>query len=165
MARKISRAKWQPSGPAATGQGVSADAVTACMRTGQNRLSLWRFQDPEQDLGEIALAMAANAERAETLDLAWVSLDTLTPYAQEETIGKTAVADLRDRHIDVCQLDGRKLVEIADHFFVAVQKNEVRRFREKEVIELLQKALRAGRIVPADLAEKLRPQVVLTHAG
>lgn len=160
VARKISRAKWQTHGAEVTERGAPADAVTACMRTGQNRLSLWRFKDPDHDLGEIALAMAANAERAETLDLVWVRLDTLSSYVQEETAGKTAVADLRDRHIDVCHLDGRTLVAIADHFFVAVQKNEIRRFREKEVIELLKKALREGRIVPADLSEKLRPQIL-----
>lgn len=160
VARKISRAKWQTTGSGGEPRGAPADAVTACLRTGQNRLSLWRFTDPMQDLGEVALAMAANAERAETFDLVWLSAETLSLYEQEETEGKTAVKDLRDRHIDVCRLDGRGLVAIADHFFVAVQKNEVRRFREKEVIALVQTALRDGRIAPSDLPEKLRAQVI-----
>ena len=45
VARKVSRAKWQPPEEWA-GKHATADGVTACLKTGSNRLSLWRFADP-----------------------------------------------------------------------------------------------------------------------
>ena len=64
MARKFSRAKWGPEIPFEESEilteAVPADAVTACLRTSGNRLSMWQFDVQEkQDLEEAVLALAS----------------------------------------------------------------------------------------------------------
>lgn len=157
VARKISRAKWQPPEDR-SGRKATADGVTACLKTSGNTLSLWRFRD-ESDLAEIALAMIANAERVEAIDLAWLDVSILDQYEHKESLGHTPVTDLQSRHIDLCHLDGRKLLDFADHLFDAVQSSHSARYTLKQLTGLLHQAVKDGRVLPDQLKDKVRQEL------
>jgi hypothetical protein len=158
VARKVSRAKWQPPEEWA-GKHATADGVTACLKTGSNRLSLWRFADPATDLQEVALAMAATAEKLESMDLAWLPLEGLERFVVSETPGKTPIPDLQARHIDLCSLDGRSLLDFADGLYDRIQAGNCLRFTQKQLIDLVRAALREGRVTPDTLQGRVREQV------
>jgi len=157
VARKVSRAKWQPPEDG-SGRKATADGVTACLKTSGNTLSLWRFHD-KSDLAEIALAMVANAERVEAIDLAWLDASILDRYAHNESLGHTPVTDLQSRHIDLCRLDGRQLLDFADSLFDAIQASNSERYSLKQLIGILHQAVKDGRIVPDQLKEKVRQEL------
>ena len=57
LVRKINRAKWLQT-DIAHGDDISADAITNCMKTTSNRLSVWEVES-EARIEEAALAIAS----------------------------------------------------------------------------------------------------------
>lgn len=76
LARKITRAKWVDA-HLNSGE-IPADAVTVDLRTRNNTLSFWQCGDAtEEELDEAVLALAAAAQRVESIDIVWLSYDEL----------------------------------------------------------------------------------------
>jgi len=66
LARKISRAKWEPA-PYTGPEGIRADAITgSCLRTSNDTLSLWQCSQDVEDVSEVVLALASSMEKIET---------------------------------------------------------------------------------------------------
>jgi hypothetical protein len=70
FARKINRPKWEPKlfmGP----DDIAADAVTGCLKTTGNTLSLWECSNDLADIHRIALALALgiDTDRIDTIDV------------------------------------------------------------------------------------------------
>ena len=81
LARKITRAKWVDA-HLDSGE-IPADAVTADLRTRNNALSFWQCGDAtEEELDEAVLALAAAAQRVESIDIVWLSYDELRTDGQ-----------------------------------------------------------------------------------
>ena len=82
LARKISRAKWDPKDDLADGE-IAADAVTADLRTNGNRLSLWRCGDgTPEEIDDVVLALIASYDRVGVCDVAWIAEEELTAVGQ-----------------------------------------------------------------------------------
>lgn len=71
LVRKFTRSKWGNPVPADY-SNLNADAVTSCLRTTRNTLSVWRIEN-EKELDQAILAIAGTLERLQTFDI--VSLD------------------------------------------------------------------------------------------
>ncbi|MDE0554264.1 MAG: hypothetical protein OXI24_08630, partial [Candidatus Poribacteria bacterium] len=124
LARKISRAKWETKEELSEGE-ISADAVTADLRTNDNMLSFWRCgSGMKAQVEDAALAIAAASDRVDKLDIVWVDEDELKTDGQtlEDTPGRTHVTELIDRHVDVCQLDYVRLGNVAHHVLTAIEE-------------------------------------------
>ncbi len=70
LARKISRSKWA-SKPYLKPDAIRADAITNCLKTKDDRLSLWRCADDQWDVAEAFLALATGSKisKVETMDI------------------------------------------------------------------------------------------------
>ena len=100
LARKITRGKWTNTRQLGVGE-VSADAVTADLRTRNNTLSFWRCGNgTEGEVNEAVLALAAGGEKVENIDVVWLAYDDLQGDGQrlDTTAGRTPVTGLVERH-------------------------------------------------------------------
>lgn len=160
LARKITRAKWHSEDSSPTRE-ITADAVTGDLRTQGNTLSFWMClsgTDGDLDIEEAALAIAATWDRLDKLDLVWLAIHDIKAdgHTLKETPGETPVADLVERHVDLCNLDYVRLGKVARRVAMAIVVKQYRRLTKKSVQDLLVKAVDQNRISPDQLSAGLR---------
>ena len=166
LARKISLAKWskkQEQGELAEDE-IPADAVTADLRTQDNKLSFWRCGDEEGiEVNEAVLALAAAGTRVDKIDVVWLAADELRSDGQtlQDTKGRTPVLELAELHVDVCRLDYMRLGKVAQRVVTALKKERYLRLRKARVRNLLAEAVEQGRIDPKDLQKRVREELGL----
>lgn len=161
LARKISRAKWNPKEELSKGE-ISADAVTADLRTEGNALSCWQCGGgTDAEVEEAVLAIAAAGDRIDKLDLVWFSDDELRADSQtlRNTDGRTAVTELAARHVDVCRLDYVRLGKVACRVVAAIEKDRWTRLTRASVKKILMAAAEQDRIDFDSLRESVRSEV------
>ena len=153
LARKITRAKWDIVKDLSEGE-ISADVVTADLRTEGNSLSFWQCGGGgETEIEEAALAIASGRDSVDKLDLVWLAEEELRADGQRlrSTDGRTAVIEMIPRHVDVYGLDYVRLGNVARHIVAAIEKRRFRRLTKRHTTSLLVGAVEEGRIELADL--------------
>ena len=167
IVRKIARAKWDVTRNAARGLAdgeISADAVTADLRTQGGTLSFWRCStEANGDLEEAVLAIAAAGDRLDKIEVVWLAVEDLQGdgLTLKDSSGLTRVADLTRRHVDVCKLDCVRLGKVAQRVAEAIGFGRYRPFTRRRVKGLLLKAIKEGRINPDELPENFRKDLGL----
>jgi hypothetical protein len=148
LLRKIRKARWSPElrdefGPF-DDQDCPADCV-ADLSTAGCRLSLWEIHDDRSNLGEVIVALAANADHLSNLDYALIPRDKIEEIAQlEVTEGQTAHIQANQKwHRDLIGLSGRRLIDIAALIFSIAER---RRVLQREVSHMVQDALERKRL-------------------
>ena len=160
LARKITRSKWEKEG-FHDGE-IPADAVTADLRTRDNKLSFWQCgEGTADDVEEAALALAAASERVDKLELVWISEDDLQTDGQEwdATRGRTPVEDLNGLHIDLLRLDFVRLGKVAGRVANSLEKSRYCTLTKKHVRKLLASAVKEGRVEFGALGEGIQKEV------
>ena len=159
LARKISRAKWDAKEGLSKGE-ISADAVTADLRTRENKLSFWRCGS-ETEVEDAALAIAAASDRVDKIDIVWVDEDELKTDGQilKNTKGRTHVTELIDRHVDICRLDYVRLGKVAHRVMTAIKNKQCTRLNKRRVTEILVAAVEQGRVNLDGLQEGVQKEV------
>ncbi len=163
LARKVSLAKWSKKDELAEGE-IPADAVTADLRTQDNKLSFWRCGNGEGiEVNEAVLTLAAAGTRVDKIDVVWLAVDELRSDGQtlQDTKGRTPVLELAELHVDVCRLDYIRLGKVAQHIFTAIQKAQYLRLGKARVKQLLAEAVKQERINPNDLQKRVREELGL----
>ncbi len=161
LARKITRAKWRPKEELSV-EEIPADAVTVDLRTQENSLSFWQCSIGEEaEVEEVALAIAAAGERIDKLDIVWFSDDELRADSQQwkKTDGRTPVAELVRRHVDVYRLDYVRLGKVASRIATAIKESRFRRLSKKRVTDLLATAVEQERVKLDDLDSRVHTEV------
>lgn len=161
LARKISRAKWEAKRDLSEGE-ISADAVTADLRTQSNTLSFWRCGiGAEVEIEDAVLAIAAAGKHVEKLDIVWLDEDELQTDGQtlRDTEGRTPVTELIDRHVDICRLDYVRLGKVAHRVMTAVKNKQCTRLNKRRVTEILVAAVEQGRVNLDGLQEGVQKEV------
>jgi hypothetical protein len=163
LGHKVSISRWNEAGGLPEGR-IQADAITADLRTQDNRLSFWNCgEDDVNDamLADAVLAVASSMDRASKVDLVWVLRESLEKYGYllDFNDGQTPVKGLKGRHVDVCGLDYEGLGRVARQVSVAVKAGQWRRYSQKKVLELLAAAVKQDRLDVEELKEKLRESV------
>ncbi|MDR1089538.1 MAG: hypothetical protein LBL79_00545 [Prevotella sp.] len=132
----------------------TADAITGCLRTTKNTLSVWRINN-EAELEEAVLAIAAGQDRLETIDVVMLDDDYFVKcdIVIEETEGLTPVVDLKNTHVDLCSLDFWSIGMVAEHIVESIKKDKHRRFREAELTKIIKNAIATKRLELADLKD------------
>ena len=157
----ITRPKWQPRDGLALDE-IPADAITADLRTANNALSFWQCgQATDLEVSDAVLAIAAGRDRIQKLDIVWILRDELENDGQHFRMkrGRTPVAELAERHVDVCDLDYGRLGRIGDRVAAAISQDRWKRFREQEIVTLLATAVQNGRLSQKALTDKVRTGV------
>jgi hypothetical protein len=161
MVRKVTRAKWDLREGLAEGE-IPSDAVSVDLRTQDNSLSFWTCDDPTPDeIRRAVLALAAAADRCDRMDVAWVEETSVQSQglAIESTEGRTPVASVRHRHVDLVRLDAHRLVRVASLVADALDRGQHRRLTKREVVDVVAQAVGEGLVALDDLAEGVRAEV------
>jgi hypothetical protein len=164
FARKVShRAKWADAQGLGVGE-ISSDAVTRDLPTLNNELSFWSCASTDDDeLQETVLAMAANGDRLDKMDVVWlestavnVAAVTVQPSPHN---ANTPVESIKSRHVDFARLDLVRLGKVAILMRDAVVGDCCKRFQKADVLKVLVKAVREGRLKLEQLKDDLRSKV------
>ncbi|MCH7591377.1 MAG: hypothetical protein IH989_01165 [Planctomycetes bacterium] len=159
LARKITRSKWARKAYV-VGEAIRADAITQCLKTTDDALSLWRCSGDERDVDNVFLALALGPmnERFETMDVVVFSEGELADaeIVSQPNDGDTAVQDLKARHLNAVQLDLEKLGRIAKTINSRIRDCEVIRRTTRQIESLVRDADAIGRVRRDELHEKLR---------
>jgi hypothetical protein len=164
LARKITRAKWDATeftGP----DGIRADAITTDLRTYNDTLSFWRCNSDLGDVADVVLALAASMERVDRVQVVLLPEDDLAVTCKLNASPENAhtpVTGLRERHVDLIQLDMVQLCFIAKQIATALRAASdnlgglnYQQFSVKQVGEIVSTAVRNNRVTLAFLITPL----------
>lgn len=156
LIRKINKTKWLQY-DIINGADVSADALTNCIKTYNNSLSVWEIKD-ETDLEEAVLAIVAGQDYLEAIDV--IILDerhfVKCQINQESTEGRTPVNDLKNIHKDLCNLDFWTLGMVAENIVESFKTDKVKRYTISKLKDILKKAIEQNRLQVGDLNENIQ---------
>ncbi len=142
---------------------ISADAVTADLRTQNNNLSFWQCAEgTRKEIDDIALAIAAGRDKIDKVEIVLIDDKDLENDGQaiKATNGRTPVESLVRLHVDVMQLDYSRLGRVAHRIASAIAADQCHRVSKKRVERLLVTAITQDEILQIEgLNGKLRPQV------
>ena len=159
LVRKINRAKWSPSDTMCD-DDVPADAITSCMRTNSNSLSVWEVES-DDNLDDSVLAVAAASDRLETIDVVPLSAEYLRDngIVCRPSRGRTPVENLAKTHRDLVNLSYRTLGVIAYHIVDRISDNRVRRYTVASQKQILKAAITAGTLRREDLTDSVNKTI------
>jgi hypothetical protein len=160
LVRKINKSNWINKDTVT--EPASADAITNCLRTKQNELSVWHINDKTK-LEEAVLAIISGSkqEHLETIDVVMLDDDHLSKckILTKETDGDTIVKDLKNTHIDIHSLNVSSITMIAEHIIENIKKENCQRFTEPKLKKLLKDAIDKKRLELTDLPANMQKKI------
>lgn len=159
LVRKINKAKWMQLDISET-DDVSADAITNCLKTTKNTLSVWK-NDTEEDLEQAVLALVANQDHLDTIDVVILQEDSLNEYNLNivASPGDTPVESLVESHRDIADLTFSRLGSIKDHIVERIRNNHIKRFTVGTLKKLIKKSIEDGLLKKEDLKESIQRKI------
>lgn len=134
---------------------ISADVITSEFRTKDNTLSTWRISSAE-NLEDAILAIATTSSRIETMDFIVIEIGLIEEhqlFAEYSDPGSIPMEAQRTSHHDLKDLNLNKLGNIAFLYkHIAQEQNTnpekelIKRYRKKELSDLILKALEEGKL-------------------
>jgi hypothetical protein len=152
LVRKIDHIKWQQN-DIFHDADVSADAITNCMKTKSNQLSVWEIP-VENNLDDAALAIVTSGQHIETMYVALLERQALSEGGIELTQneGATPIEALKKTHYDLDKLTYPKLGVIAQETVMSFKKKLVKRYTEGRLVEIVTDAITKGILEPSKLS-------------
>ncbi|MDT8073244.1 hypothetical protein ACLDV6_16590 [Acinetobacter baumannii] len=156
MQQSLSKAKW-PSEEEIAEKAldseiipfVRADALTTCLKTSQNTLSVWAVEnctDAEIEKAILALITNTKLERLNRIQIVYFSkedVDSLgLPIAVTE--GDTIIESLSKLHNDLVDLNYEKLGKVSQLIISSLRSESVRTYNERKLKDMLLKAINEG---------------------
>lgn len=159
LVRKINKAKWFQLDIHQSNE-VSADAITNCLKTTKNTLSVWHIES-EDDLDNAVLAIVANQEHLDTIDIVILDESSLTDYNLNivASPGETPVTSLINAHRDIAELTFTKLGHVKEHIVERIRNNKLKRYTVASLKKILLDAIENGIVQRNDLKETLRAKL------
>lgn len=139
--RKISRAKWQEN-PLSTDEteaiqeikSVAADAITNCIKTTGNKLSLWKVEE-KRDIIEDIIPLIVGFERPDTCDVIYISDEIFSEegisLVQSPEDANTPIESFKEFHYNAIVGDYEGLGKFAKIVLRSLVNHK--RFKGKEV--------------------------------
>ena len=161
LVRKINRNNWPEKLDDIS--AIGADAITQCLKTKANAMSV--FQIPSEDqIDEVFLALASNAEHLETTDLVAMDKGHISGLGMSliQTAGITPIDNLQKIHCDITELRYKTLGPIAYHVFECVRDDHWMRRTKGELKDIIRKAIAEKRLDPSTLKDGVKKDIGLT---
>lgn len=167
--RKISRAKWNfdllNSHKDSAYQYVRADAITSCLRTTSDKLSVWKVNqkgDSAQENIEEALPLILGFEKLDTIDIVYLSEKdiyemglTCEHSPLDANVNKESLKEMH-YNIDVGNYEG--LGKFAQ---LVLKSGEThKRLKKSDIREKLKELLRSQKIIEEDMSQQLYLKVM-----
>ncbi|MFY7665979.1 hypothetical protein [Flavobacterium sp.] len=159
LVRKINKAKWYQIDIMQSDE-VSADAITNCLKTTKNTLSVWHIET-EEDLEKAVLAIVANQDHLDTIDVVILDEPSLTNYHLNivASPGETPVASLIQAHRDIAELSFSKLGYVKEHIVQRIRSHKLKRYTVSSLKKILTSAINEGLLKKEDLTESIRQKI------
>jgi hypothetical protein len=154
LVRRISRAKWDNI----KNNDVCADAITNCLKTNNNDLSVWKIKS-EKELNEAILALVTGSRQTQLSTLHYVLIDENLVLSNGLSLrnspGDTVVSDLVNNHCDIEDLTYKKLGQIKDLIINSIQTNKVSFITKSKLKTVLVEAIKKGKLDKQSLNPEL----------
>ena len=155
LARKVSMSKWNNQIENKS-KVVSADAITSCLKTKDNTLSVWCVENVE----DAVLALACVNTSISPIDILEFTKERLGEISIEISAVKATnpVADLVNKHYDIINLNYNSLGIIANEIANETIKNStfITRYSKPKVKKIIEQAITDGRVNVVDLPDNLQ---------
>lgn len=154
--RKIEYSKWAQR-QILNGEQPSADAITNCMKTTNNRLSLWSISGINE-VNEAVLAIGSQFKDLDSIDILTIDLSLITDkgISTEKCAGLTPYKNFEERHLDVVDLDYVSLGQMAEVIIESIRQGRWKRVLRKDLKAIISKGVDEGKIQWSDLKEKVQ---------
>jgi hypothetical protein len=146
LVRRINRAKWDNL---EEDDDVCADAITSCLKTSNNDLSVWRITSEEElDQAILALITGGKQTQLNTLHYVLIEEDLLIDHglSLKESPGDTAVDELVYTHRDIEKLTYLKLGKIKDLIINSIRTERTNHITKRQLKAVLVKAINEGKL-------------------
>ena len=165
--RKIARSKWQENQLSTNEvdainevKNVKADAITNCIKTTGNKLSLWKV-DEKRDVIEDIVPLIVGFERPDTCDIIYISDEVLKEedieLEQSPEDDNTPIEELKQYHYNAIVGNYEGLGKFAK--IVLRSLGNHKRFKGKEVKDKLKDMLNSHEIEKEMISEKLYDKI------
>lgn len=165
--RKISRSKWQEDPLSADEEKallevkkVAADAVTNCIKTTGNKLSLWRVEEKRDSIDDI-IPLIVGFERPDTCDIIYISDEVFLQEGivkeQSSEDANTPIEELKQYHYNAVVEDYEGLGKFARIVLRSLDNHK--RFKGKEVKTKLREMLDRQEIDREMISDKLYEKI------
>ena len=165
--RKISRSKWQEDPLSADEEKallevkkVAADAVTNCIKTTGNKLSLWRVEEKRDSIDDI-IPLIVGFERPDTCDIIYISDEVFLQEGivieQSSEDANTPIEELKQYHYNAIVEDYEGLGKFAKIVLRSLDNHK--RFKGKEVKTKLREMLDRQEIDREMISDKLYEKI------
>lgn len=161
LVRKIEYSKWTQN-DILKGEQPSADAITNCMRTFNNTLSVWAIANTGE-LEDAVLAIASQFDHVETADFLILETSMIENKAIEikYTPGKTPYSSFVSNHRDIVNLNYERLGFVAGAIVESIKLQYNKRFTRSKIKGILQQGIKSGKIQPDTLKESVLKRLSL----
>lgn len=159
LVRKINKAKWMQN-DIICGEEVSADAITNCIKTKDNKLSTWKISK-ESEINNAILAIVSSHQHLDTIDVVYLKKSFLEHkgFMFQSTKGATPIVDLKDLHVDISGLTYSSLGTIAEQIVQVIKEDKVLRYTKGMIRKLINEAIDLGRLKKDDLNDSLKKKL------
>lgn len=164
LVRKFNRAKWPNENFSDTDiNDLKADAITSCLRTSNNELSVWEINSKEE-FHDVVVALAPNFDKLGKMDLIFFEKSKVEElgFTVKKSDGSTPIKRLVSKHSDISELNFRKIGEFSSLMLYTMENQEnIKRVTEKKVMEAIIKELESGELLLTDLKESVVEKIRL----
>lgn len=156
MIRKIEFPKWAH---VKSGSPPSADAVTKCMKTTSNTLSLWEIENSDS-MGDAILAIVSAGDHIETMDFIILDKQALASKFQlSKDFGKSPYKSFCNNHFNLSSLNNKSLYDLSEMFAEFIRGNHHIRKTEDELVDIINSGISAGKLKKEDLKEHVKKKI------
>lgn len=137
---------------------VSADAITNCLKTNDNTLSVWEIED-ETEINDAILALVTGKKQEKFSTIHYVIIDKNTLNNNGLTAvdfdGDTVVEDLVKKHKNISNLSYSSLGLMKNIILDCISSNKVNTITRAQQKELVVSAIENGRLMKDALNSNL----------
>ena len=166
--RKISKSKWPDEEvlDKQTDEAIlpllKADALTSCLRTSQDELSLWTVENTnEEEIEKAILALITNSrlERLHRIQVVYFDEDNVKQLGLtlKKSPGDTVISTYTNLHQDMIELNFEKMGKVSALITSALRDKRIKKYNEKKLTALLTRAIESG------LVEQKKLHMLLQH--
>jgi hypothetical protein len=149
LVRRINRAKWEQINNEDDISDSSADAITNCLKTTNNDLSVWKI-DTIEGLEDAILALITRPDQTKLSTLHYVLLDENIVLEKGLTLteekGNTVVESLKDTHKNISKLTYSRLGIVKDLILDSLKDHEETFFTKAKLTKILNEAIKNGKV-------------------
>lgn len=160
LVRRINKAKWEQIINENDISDTSADAITNCLKTTNNDLSVWKIETLEQvDDAILALITGGQQAKLSTIHYVFINEEVLLEKGLKliETDGDTIVESLKKNHRDITNLTYSRLGVVKSLILESIEeyKGKEMFITKAKLKSFLKKAIEDGKVDKTVLNKEL----------